>query len=336
VELTAPRAPRDEPNGRELSLDPFDGHPIEPYAVGTRLFVHESAQDGAWWKVQVPPFEQRAGGDLFGWFALDELAATDTPECPAELGRDTLATLEQPDRLACFGSQAIEVEGAVWGTRQWSTWRVRPDWFGDPESDRVFGLYETLSRGSPGRELPGGVPDGVDPVPRGVHVRVAGTFDHPEADDCVRRQEHGEPIDEDPADSVTWCRQRFVVSEWDAIAGAEGRPYDGTLQLHRQRKVDGEIGCDTIGIPYRSFTIRIDPDALVHVWADPDVGENLFIFWEPTFTAGDKDDPVVRGPNGEVVARDRDVIEVDDSPNGIRGYHYCPGPAITVYDEPIG
>jgi hypothetical protein len=334
--LSVMATPRDAPHGQLLSLDPFDGHPIEPYPVGTRVFVHEAAQGADWWKVQVPPFESRYGGDLFGWFGAQELAPAETPPCPALITREALAELEQPDRLACLGSREIQLEGAVWETRQWPTFGVGPDWFGEPESGRVFGLYPnvTLGLGLAGRELPVGVPDGVDPLPKGIHVRVTGSFDHPDAVECVRRPEQGEPIEEDPADSVTWCRQRFVVSAWQAIGGAEGRPYDGTLQLHRLRPVQGEIGCDTIGIPYRSFMIRIDPGALVQVWAQADAGHDLFIFWEPTVTGGDESDPVVRGPNGEVVARDGDVIRVGDQLGALGGYAYCAGPdAISVYDQ---
>jgi hypothetical protein len=344
AELASAGVPLQEPDGDEVITDPYEDGPPMPYEPGTRVFVHDVAQDGGWWKVQVPLFGDRSGGDVFGWFRTEDLAPSDTPDCPAEASREALASLGQPDRLICFGDREIVVEGGVGGDVGDSgriTWGVEPPWFGDVEASagRVATLFQGLMRSGDDPGLPVGVPDGAEPIEVGIYVRATGSFDHQAAQDCVRRLEQdpgaGEPIGEDPADSVLWCRQRFAVTAWEPIGGAEGRPYDGTIQLHRQPERGDEVfGCDTPGVPWNTFKIRIDPEALVHVWAEPDTGpiNRYFIYWEPTFKGGTADDPVVYGPNGEVVAREGDVIDLDDHPNTIGGYRYCYS-SFTVYDE---
>jgi hypothetical protein len=343
AELARQGVPLQEPNGEEV-IDPYGDEPPLPYEPRTRVFVHDIAQDGGWLKVQIPLFDDGSGGDVFGWFRDADLAASSTPDCPAEADRDVLAGLEQPDMLACFGDREIVLEGGVGedlGDIGRVTWRVEPPWFGDVEASRgrVATIFADLVRFRGAAGVPVGVPDGTEPLELGIHVRATGSFDHPAAQDCVRRLEQdpgaGEPIREDPADSVLWCRQRFAVSSWEPIGGAEGRPYDGTIQLHRQPARDeDEVGCDTPGVPWRTFTIRIDPEALVHVWAEPDAGpiDRYFLYWEPTFKGGTTEDPVVYGPNGEVVARDGDVIDIYDD-HSIGGYYYCYS-SFTVYDQP--
>ena len=349
AELARETIPRTEPDGDEVITDPVEDKPPEPYVAGTRVFVHEATEARDWLRAQMVGSRDSSGvglrfdADVFGWFEAGSLRPAETPMCPATADREALGALAQPDRLVCFGDPELTLEGGIWSGGGTGTWGVEPPWFGDSESDRVFILVGSLERGSENIEgaVPFRVPPEVDLPPEGIHVRVTGSLDHPAAGDCVRRLEQdpgaGEPIPEDRLDSVTWCRQRVIIDGWEPIAGAEGRPYDDTIQLHRQPEITHEVGCDTIGIPFDSFTVRIDPQALVHVWAEPDRSEidRLLIFWEPAFSGGDESDPVVRGPDGEVVARDGDVIEIGDEGDGIGGYRFCPGIDITVYDQRV-
>jgi hypothetical protein len=89
----------------------------------------------------------------------------------------------------------------------------------------------------------------------------------------------------------------------------------------------GQIGCDTIGIDYKSATIKIDATSDPDVWAETDTGKKLAVNWTDGFTATDGAAPVINDPKGEEVARDGTVIVV---PAGayprLVGYFVCLGP----------
>jgi hypothetical protein len=99
------------------------------------------------------------------------------------------------------------------------------------------------------------------------------------------------------------------------------------------RQVQGDSGCDTIGIDYKSATFEIDPVAADPVTAITDKGVSLRTFWSPGFQGGPPDDPVVRDPAGQVVAADGDVILVPDGAYPrLKGYFVCLAPdALYIY-----
>ncbi|HSL76284.1 MAG TPA: hypothetical protein VK867_05025 [Candidatus Limnocylindrales bacterium] len=84
------------------------------------------------------------------------------------------------------------------------------------------------------------------------------------------------------------------------------------------------LGCDTVGVPYRSVTFKIDPAAADPVTATTDQGTTLRTYWSAGFVGGAAD---VRDPNGQVVAKDGDVLDI---PEGafprLTGYFVCPSP----------
>src|SRR5919108_1618122 len=73
------------------------------------------------------------------------------------------------------------------------------------------------------------------------------------------------------------------------------------------------LGCDTIAVPYRSVTFEIDPAATDPVTAVSDQGTTLKTFWSVGFVGGPADDPVVRDPGGQVVAKDGDVLQIPEA-----------------------
>ncbi len=89
----------------------------------------------------------------------------------------------------------------------------------------------------------------------------------------------------------------------------------------------GPIGCDSIGIDYKSANIRIDAASDPDVWAETDTGKKLAVKWSEGFTATDGDAPVIKGPKGEEVARDGTVIVVPPGayPRQV-GYFVCLAP----------
>ncbi len=87
----------------------------------------------------------------------------------------------------------------------------------------------------------------------------------------------------------------------------------------------GDFGCDTIRVDYDSVTFRIDPTAEEHVFGITDTGRMLLTYWSAGFVPGTADDPVIRDPAGEVVARDGDVLPIPpaDWPR-LHGHFVCP------------
>jgi hypothetical protein len=68
-----------------------------------------------------------------------------------------------------------------------------------------------------------------------------------------------------------------------------------------------------------------DPGAADPVTAVSDQGRALKTFWAAGFVAGTPDDPVVRDPDGEVVAQDGDVLEIPEAAfPELKGHFVCP------------
>ena len=97
----------------------------------------------------------------------------------------------------------------------------------------------------------------------------------------------------------------------------------------------GQMGCDTIGIDYKSATIKIDATSDPDVWAETDTERKLAVNWTEGFTATEGDAPVINGPKGEEVARDGTVIDVpaDGSYPRLVGYFVCLAPDALYVQE---
>jgi hypothetical protein len=95
----------------------------------------------------------------------------------------------------------------------------------------------------------------------------------------------------------------------------------GSIVLDRT----GSIGCDSIGVDYKSATIKIDAASDPDVWAQTDTGKKIAVSWTDGFTATGESPVVIRGPKGEEVARDGTVIDVPAATR-LAGYFVCLGP----------
>jgi hypothetical protein len=82
------------------------------------------------------------------------------------------------------------------------------------------------------------------------------------------------------------------------------------------------LGCDTMAVPYRSVTFKIDPSAADQVTASTDQGGTLRTFWSVGFVGRAAE---VQDPRGQVVARDGDVLQIpQDAFPRLKGYFVCP------------
>jgi hypothetical protein len=228
------------------------------------------------------------------------------------------------------------------------TYDVDPAWYGtngDPagttslfEPGRpAFGPGAITSPQAAGAWIDARVPPAVGRLPVGVLLRVTGRFDDPTAAGCRRVLANGGasiglPV-EAPADSVTWCRQQFVVSGWRVVLGSEGRPFDpADPQLHRAELVPPPgtpLSCGGVGMP--PLTIRIDPSQPEPVWIETPGGRRSVAVFGASFHIAA--DPLrVQATNGASLANG----EVVDPDRGKPGIAVCPGGSVVGFDVPRG
>jgi hypothetical protein len=109
-------------------------------------------------------------------------------------------------------------------------------------------------------------------------------------------------------------------------------PVLGSATALALRRVPADLACDAITVGYHAVTIRIDPATADPVTAVADTGTTLLTYWAAVFRSGPSE---VLGPDGVVVARDGDTIEIPA--HGwplLAGFTVCPSPrAIYVLDD---
>jgi hypothetical protein len=199
-----------------------------------------------------------------------------------------------------------------------------------------FGEGAPRSADAAGFWIDARVPPAAGDLPVGMYVRVTGRFGDPAANDCTRQRNpiqgppgSGVPL-EAKADSVQWCREQFVVSDWEVLLGPEGRPIDlAAPQLHRMpvAPVGVEVGCAGVGMP--PLTIRIDPSRVNPVWIETPGGGRSIATFSRAFRLVLGDVPAVVGPNG-VVLVDREVVDPD---RGKPGLPVCPGGQVVGFGD---
>jgi len=115
-----------------------------------------------------------------------------------------------------------------------------------------------------------------------------------------------------------------VPSRSTAVATADTSEPAAAIQLN---VAPANLGCDAMGVPYRSATIRLDPTAADQVTALTDDGAPLKTFWSEGFVGGSVDDPSVLDPDGVVIARDGEIVVIPDGQwPRLHGYFVCPSP----------
>ncbi len=97
------------------------------------------------------------------------------------------------------------------------------------------------------------------------------------------------------------------------LAGCGPAPARLTLRM-----VQDPDACPAAALPV-PMRFEIDPLAAEQVVAIARDGRSYLVWWAPGFEAGTVTDPVVRAPNGEVVARDGEIL---DGPL-LHGYTVC-------------
>lgn len=90
------------------------------------------------------------------------------------------------------------------------------------------------------------------------------------------------------------------------------------------RQAPADLGCDAITVPYRSIVIRIDPAAPDQVTAATESGAVLETYWDLGFVGGTSMDLVVRDPNGQIVARHGQRLDIPERQwPRLGGYFVC-------------
>jgi hypothetical protein len=210
-----------------------DAKLLDQVPAGQLLLIHQGAvPDGpiegggfAWYPVQrigelteLPALPGALPDDgVLGWAAAGDAETAYLelvePRCPARPA--SLATLEAMlpwERLACFGSEPIQLEGVIGcpGCGGATEGTFEPAWLASPLSGQPISVDPAVRIGRFTVIFP---PDGPALPAAGSVVRMTGHFDDPAAAGCVIGPgEPAEPIDSRTA--ALFCRERMVV---DAI-----------------------------------------------------------------------------------------------------------------------
>lgn len=105
-----------------------------------------------------------------------------------------------------------------------------------------------------------------------------------------------------------------------------------TFALNR---APGDLGCDSVMPPYRSFVFQLDPSADEPVWADAITGPRLRVEWGAGFRGLVGPPAVVVDRQGLVVAQKGTTVEIPDGAWPLLAGHFvCPSTTtIYVFDE---
>ena len=103
-------------------------------------------------------------------------------------------------------------------------------------------------------------------------------------------------------------------------------------------RVRGDLGCDTILRPYRSWVFHLDPGASEPVWAIADTGTRLRVEWGSEFRGLVGPPPVIVDAEGLVVVREGTAGANPDGAWPSIGDHFlCTGAeTLYVFNEPLG
>jgi hypothetical protein len=301
---------------------------------------------GQWVRVFVEVDPSAWPGDFYAWLPVAAngrpvLDPQDVPGCPETLDLAGLAPLSPSDRLRCAGGDPITLHARVVFASGYAAYDVRPAFFGGREDrsavvgladpDRVFGMSADTS----GPWLDAVVAPGVPFPPLDVDARITGRFDHPLAATCRRTYRapafdppapaDAGPPPEAPADSIAWCRGRFVITSWVVTAGPERRPpVAGEVQLHRTSGgACGGVGMDG------PLVFRIDLTQPDPVWiARPGDDVRIIPRFSNRFSFVRDPEPGISDGAGLVI---RDGTAFDPN-TGFAGHGICPGGATISFD----
>lgn len=325
------------PQGRHLRSP--EGNQDEILEGGTQVYVVEQpvqAGGESWARVYVLPSEVTSLSDFYAWLPASALVPGSPAECPQALDVlvQYLARVPPPDRLRCWSRKDITVQAKTWFQHLWTSYTVNPSWFGNSTRQLVrISLVDPLggvSSWAPhdGMWIDAQLGPDVPTPPLDFLLRVSGHFDDRSATQCqrsVKRTPPGDTTDplgglpdESPVDSQAWCRQQFVITSWQVVAGPEGRPLEpGVVQLHRTLPAPV---CAGVGMG--KLTFRLDAQNLDPIWLESDgaLSPTIVPVFDPGFRAVTAPALAVLGPRGEVVARDGTQVDPDGT---LAGYAIC-------------
>lgn len=297
---------------------------------------------GQWVRVFVLASQQSWPGDYYAWLPVAQdgkqvLKVEAVMACPRELTVAALGPLTPQDRLRCAGGRQLEIDARAGFAGDYVAYVTTPSWFGTNNSNGAddtgtVSLIATTEEGaqlSPGDQAPWldvQTAPGVPAMPLDFGLRVTGGFDHPDAATCRRGVAEAAPglPPEVSADSVAWCRGRFVVTAWTIVTGPERRPIKaGEIQLHRTLFAGG--ACAGVGMPPLVF--HVDVSQTDPVWITAGGAGHVYPVFSSAFTGVTTPESGVADPSG-VIIRDGTVVNPDAD---FAGHSMCPGGRIVSF-----
>jgi hypothetical protein len=135
--------------------------------------------------------------------------------------------------------------------------------------------------------------------------------------------------------AVTWFPRGLALFAAIAVAACAPPASDRTAPPSAAtspspialRTAPANLGCDTIGVGYRSVTFHIDRTTAEQVSVTTDTGRSLLTYWSTGFRPGAAVERVVRDPAGQVVVTDGQVLPIPQAAwPRLHVYFVCPSP----------
>ena len=185
------------------------GDAISTLASGTQAIIEVGPRDvdgGTWYLLRWPP---GGSSSRFAWVSISDrsLLAPVEPPCP-ETATGLLAMLAW-DRVRCFGTTAVSVEGTV-GHCQGGVVQVEPEWL-------AYACW-AVSDGTSTMDIHADPASGISFPDDIVRARLTGHFDDPASSTCVYLGDP-DPLGQTPSagEQVLLCREAFVVDTLEIL-----------------------------------------------------------------------------------------------------------------------
>lgn len=189
--------------------------PFTRIESGRWLYLVGPDAPGDWHRVQFADFVSGTTAERFGWIQSkldgEQTFGSVTLECPDALEIASLAPMPGEHRRRCAHGE-IALVGYLRAAAPHDLFIGEPPWLA---TDADWMLHSTIDDAAIGGALGVHFPPGIDLPPLGVAIEVTGHFDDAEAIGCRRQPRQQHLGTETPAEQELWCRQQFVVSDWE-------------------------------------------------------------------------------------------------------------------------
>jgi len=212
--------------GEVLVISPLDNldygwGPVRAKGYDWYPVVRVTTSDGKLPRLPDHPVLPLDAVPLSGWVAAGEgskpYIRALAPRCPAVADLESVSGMLPAERVACFGSSPIVLEGTYgcFGCGAFAAGTFKPAWLATPIELEFMSLDPSVTFGPLALRF---APNGPDRPPLGSIIRVTVHIGDPRADNCSIVDEDGTGAVTVPAETARdFCRERLVVDSYEIL-----------------------------------------------------------------------------------------------------------------------